>query len=593
MPCGGLGGRGQVRGSPGFREEEDSGSPENSRSHRPCTLRERLEAWVSRADSHRQVRGCGSKWDGGTEVSGLKQGVESTVMMPWLLAKAKERPEPAHCIGLGPGEAAGGPGWSELLIEKSLRAGLKTAGSRGPQDDMADFIQKFLYSKCQLETVCPLSAFVSLASTSSSGQGRACPEVTYQKVSKVTSVNLDAWEEARVQFMASHGNNIARDTYESKVPSYYWPTFSDCHLLRKPWIRAKYKQRREFTHTETQEPYSAGGPKGSGQVEWKEAPPQHCQVPGVGLHDMVQGIMRAEVTLGRPCSCLPPWDRTRPPGNLASGPWILVLELRSPGPNQGHAGQSPSLAQSMGPTRSCHKIARSPCLEHTPIAWTSDCRVESPVLGPGTHPQSAFREAIWPLPQPRPALEERMATWYRKGFLWKQLRDNGQLLSRKLGLTEQEGVLKNFNRNDRSRARATKEPKASMKIERLKATFQPAQIGHTHGLQVTYLKDNSTRNIFVYHEDGKVDARLSASQGGAVAGLVGAEWAFCPRAYGCADGKQAVGLGVGLVACGPQTSQKATSQVRANDRSPRGQWGTGRAPGEAQNPCVGEKMATG
>lgn len=49
-----------------------------------------------------------------------------------------------------------------------------------------------------------------------------------------------------------------------------------------------------------------------------------------------------------------------------------------------------------------------------------------------------------------------------------------------------------------------KEPKAIMKIEHLNATFQPAKIGNPHGLQITYLKDNSTRNIFVYHEDGKV-----------------------------------------------------------------------------------------
>lgn len=52
-----------------------------------------------------------------------------------------------------------------------------------------------------------------------------------------------------------------------------------------------------------------------------------------------------------------------------------------------------------------------------------------------------------------------------------------------------------------------------MKIEHLNATFQPAKIGHPHGLQVTYLKDNSTRNIFVYHEDGKVGARLSSGRG--------------------------------------------------------------------------------
>ncbi|XP_012584437.1 PREDICTED: arf-GAP with dual PH domain-containing protein 1 isoform X2 [Condylura cristata] len=144
--------------------------------------------------------------------------------------------------------------------------------------------------------------------------------------------------------MASHGNNAARATYESKVPAFYYrPTFADCQLLREQWIRAKY-ERQEFTHPEKQEPYSAG---------------------------------------------------------------------------------------------------------------------------------------------------------YREGFLWKRGRDNGQFLSRKFVLTEREGALKYFNRND------AKEPKAIMKIEHLNATFQPAKIGHPHGLQVTYLKDNSTRNIFVYHEDGK------------------------------------------------------------------------------------------
>lgn len=43
-----------------------------------------------------------------------------------------------------------------------------------------------------------------------------------------------------------------------------------------------------------------------------------------------------------------------------------------------------------------------------------------------------------------------------------------------------------------------------MKISSVNATFQPSKIGTAHGLQITYLKDNSTRNIFVYHEDGKV-----------------------------------------------------------------------------------------
>ncbi|XP_019277943.2 arf-GAP with dual PH domain-containing protein 1 isoform X2 [Panthera pardus] len=187
-----------------------------------------------------------------------------------------------------------------------------------------------------------LGVFICL---SCSGIHRNIPQV-----SKVKSVRLDAWEEAQVEFMASHGNDAARDAYESKVPPFYYrPTSSDCQLLREQWIRAKY-ERLEFTHPEKQEPYSAG---------------------------------------------------------------------------------------------------------------------------------------------------------YREGSLWKRGRDNGQFLSRKFVLTEREGSLKYFNRND------AKEPKAVMKIEHLNATFQPAKIGHPHGLQITYLKDNSTRNIFVYHEDGKLVPKLS------------------------------------------------------------------------------------
>ncbi|XP_057604320.1 arf-GAP with dual PH domain-containing protein 1 isoform X4 [Hippopotamus amphibius kiboko] len=181
-----------------------------------------------------------------------------------------------------------------------------------------------------------LGVFICL---SCSGIHRNIPQV-----SKVKSVRLDTWEDAQVEFMASRGNNVARATFESKVPPFYYrPSASDCQLLREQWIRAKY-ERQEFARPERQEPYSAG---------------------------------------------------------------------------------------------------------------------------------------------------------YREGFLWKRGRDNGQFLSRKFVLTEREGALKYFNRSD------AKEPKAIMKIEHLNATFQPAKIGHPHGLQVTFLKDNSTRNVFVYHEDGK------------------------------------------------------------------------------------------
>lgn len=93
--------------------------------------------------------------------------------------------------------------------------------------------------------------------------------------------------------------------------------------------------------------------------------------------------------------------------------------------------------------------------------------------------------------------QEPYSAGYREGFLWKRGRDNGQFLSRRFILSEREGVLKYFNKQD------AREPKAMMRIQTLNASFQPNKINHPHGLQITYLKDNSTRNIFVYHEDAK------------------------------------------------------------------------------------------
>ncbi|XP_041033768.1 arf-GAP with dual PH domain-containing protein 1 isoform X1 [Carcharodon carcharias] len=89
------------------------------------------------------------------------------------------------------------------------------------------------------------------------------------------------------------------------------------------------------------------------------------------------------------------------------------------------------------------------------------------------------------------------ATGYREGFLWKRGRDNGQFLNRKFVLSEADGILKYFAKND------AKEPKAVIKVDNINATFQPTKIGNPNGLQITYLKDNSTRSIFVYHEEGK------------------------------------------------------------------------------------------
>ncbi|TWW59033.1 Arf-GAP with dual PH domain-containing protein 1 [Takifugu flavidus] len=85
----------------------------------------------------------------------------------------------------------------------------------------------------------------------------------------------------------------------------------------------------------------------------------------------------------------------------------------------------------------------------------------------------------------------------RDGMLMKRGRDNGQFLSRRFVLSEREGTLKYFTKYD------AKEPKAIIKIDGMNATFQPEKIGNPNGLQITYLKDYSTRSIFVYHDSGK------------------------------------------------------------------------------------------
>ncbi|XP_036408497.1 arf-GAP with dual PH domain-containing protein 1-like [Megalops cyprinoides] len=85
----------------------------------------------------------------------------------------------------------------------------------------------------------------------------------------------------------------------------------------------------------------------------------------------------------------------------------------------------------------------------------------------------------------------------REGFLMKMGRGKGEFLSRKFVLSEPEGTLKYYAKPD------AKEPKAVIKVDTLNASFQPEKIGKPNGLQISYLKDCCTRNIFVYHEDGK------------------------------------------------------------------------------------------
>ncbi|XP_064638355.1 arf-GAP with dual PH domain-containing protein 1-like isoform X2 [Lineus longissimus] len=86
---------------------------------------------------------------------------------------------------------------------------------------------------------------------------------------------------------------------------------------------------------------------------------------------------------------------------------------------------------------------------------------------------------------------------YKEGFLWKKGKDDNKYLSRKFVLSATDNNLKYFKKED------AKLPKASICLDDLNATFVPDKIGNMNGMQITYLKDGSTRNIFVHTEEGK------------------------------------------------------------------------------------------
>ncbi|KAG7227665.1 hypothetical protein INR49_029426 [Caranx melampygus] len=81
--------------------------------------------------------------------------------------------------------------------------------------------------------------------------------------------------------------------------------------------------------------------------------------------------------------------------------------------------------------------------------------------------------------------------------LWKKGKDNKQFLKRTFVLSRKDFTLRYFIKDD------SKVPKAVICMKDLNADFQPEKIGHAHGLQISYLQDKRTRNLFVYHERGQ------------------------------------------------------------------------------------------
>ncbi|XP_067859956.1 arf-GAP with dual PH domain-containing protein 1 [Heptranchias perlo] len=85
----------------------------------------------------------------------------------------------------------------------------------------------------------------------------------------------------------------------------------------------------------------------------------------------------------------------------------------------------------------------------------------------------------------------------RVGYLWKRGRDNANFQKRNFRLSEKEGTILYYTKEE------AKEAKGVIQVADLNATFQPEKIRNPNGLQITHLKDGRTRSIFVYHDNGK------------------------------------------------------------------------------------------
>ncbi|XP_054635383.1 arf-GAP with dual PH domain-containing protein 2-like isoform X3 [Dunckerocampus dactyliophorus] len=82
--------------------------------------------------------------------------------------------------------------------------------------------------------------------------------------------------------------------------------------------------------------------------------------------------------------------------------------------------------------------------------------------------------------------------------LWKKGKDNKHFFKRIFLLSRNDFTLRYFTKEE------SRVPKAVISMRELNAVFQPEKIGHAHGLQISYLHEERSRNIFVYHENGQI-----------------------------------------------------------------------------------------
>lgn len=83
---------------------------------------------------------------------------------------------------------------------------------------------------------------------------------------------------------------------------------------------------------------------------------------------------------------------------------------------------------------------------------------------------------------------------HMEGFLMKRGKEDSRYQLRKFVLSEVDDTLRYYVKEKR-------EPKAVLRISELNVVFAPAKIGNPNSLQLTFMKDGTTRHIYVYHDD--------------------------------------------------------------------------------------------
>nr|NP_001071906.1 zinc finger protein [Ciona intestinalis]XP_018673381.1 zinc finger protein isoform X2 [Ciona intestinalis]BAE93292.1 zinc finger protein [Ciona intestinalis] len=88
-------------------------------------------------------------------------------------------------------------------------------------------------------------------------------------------------------------------------------------------------------------------------------------------------------------------------------------------------------------------------------------------------------------------------TGMKEGMLWKRGKDGKQFKQRRFVLNMDEGTLKYFVKPD------AKEPKQIINLTTLSTSLAPDKINHPHGLQLAFMNDNLTRQIYLYADEAK------------------------------------------------------------------------------------------